>query len=169
VPANDRLVSSHTESVGTRGRRVVGFKLVPRLAAVGLVLAGVIGAASLADGAAGALTSSNEAPATAPQHCAALEPLPSAINASAPSSGPANTTTVAIEVPPIVDVVLGSNGQSSMARTNTGTGPSCTDYFYIFSSPGNTIGHRGDLAQVNQVMAMNHAGSWNVGVWRGLS
>jgi hypothetical protein len=143
------------------------------LASTGLILAGLLGATSVMTGVAGALTASHAAVSlvstTVAPGCAALQPPPSLPTPSAPSSG--TSITVAVTVEPVVGVELDPSGHPYAVRTNTGAAPSCADYFWIFTSPTDAVGHLGDLAQVNEVMALNsptQAGPWMPGVWRSL-
>jgi hypothetical protein len=151
-----------------------------RLAATGLLLAGLGGVTSILAGVAGALTAPpvptavSLASATPPPSCAGLKPPPSS-NGSTPSSGTSSgasgTVTVTVAVQPVVGVELDSEGHPYAVRTNTGAAPSCADYFWIFTGPADAVGHPGNLAQVNDVMASppNQVGPWKTGIWRGVS
>jgi hypothetical protein len=157
-----------------RGRFPSGRVGHASFSSAGLILVGLLGATSIMTGVAGALTAS--APpvrlisTTVAPSCVALRPPPSLPSTSTPSSGTSTTVTVTVE--PVVGVELDSSGHPYAVRTNTGAAPSCTDYFWIFTSSTDAVGHLGDLAQVNEVMALNSptlAGPWRPGVWRSLS
>jgi len=148
------------------GRVVMGRGLIVRLATTGLVLGGFASLCALHADAAGAV---GETSATTNQPCVALEAPPSAPTAPDGSPGPANTTSVAVVVPAMVGVQLDSSGQAHQARTNTGTAPTCADYYWVYTNPTNTAGHRANLAQVNEVMASNLSGSWKSGAWHSVA
>jgi hypothetical protein len=139
------------------------------------IVTGVLAAASFGvglDAAVAANGPSEPSPPAIREHCKALLPPPTSPQADVATNSAndgTRTITATLGVPAVAVFVLAPNGVPFAARTNTDAAPACSDYFWVFDGPTDTVGHLATLAQVNELMSMDLSGIWAPGVWHPLT